>query len=221
MRLVPHLAAVIVGGALLVGLPAAARAQHGHGGGHAGGAHYAGAHYGGAYHGGYYGGHYGYSGVGIYGGFYYPGYAGYGGYYPSVSLYSGPGYSGYYPYAAPVVSAPPVLAPVDPAPAVSPPAPAADPGANAARIRVVLPDPQGEVWFNGQKTGSTGASRTFVSPELDPGKENTYKLTAAWHEGGRLVTQERTVRVAPGQSYTVDFTRPPADEPLPPPAGKP
>ena len=42
---------------------------------------------------------------------------------------------------------------------------------------------------------------------------DTYQISAAWHTGGKLITQERTVNVAPGARVAVDFN----PERLPPP----
>src|SRR5262249_9461242 len=40
------------------------------------------------------------------------------------------------------------------------------PPPNAALIRLSVPDPFAEVWFNGAKTTSSGTSRYYVTPEL-------------------------------------------------------
>jgi uncharacterized protein (TIGR03000 family) len=76
---------------------------------------------------------------------------------------------------------------------------------STARVEVKLPDANGEVWFDGQKTRQMGATRTFTTPPLDGTYQ--YQVSAAWHQDGRLVTQDRTVSVKPGANVTVDFTQ--------------
>jgi uncharacterized protein (TIGR03000 family) len=154
---------------------------------------YGGGHYrspGSYYPGGYYPGSYGRAYD------YYPGYGAYDG-YPSRRLYRnygsrygqpGSGSDSYPRYPEPVYGAPAY-------------------GRSPARIDVRLPDPAGEVWFDGQKTDLTGARRTFATPPL-PSGTYTYNISAAWYQGGRLVTEERTVTVRAGSSALVDFTQP-------------
>jgi len=159
----------------------------GYGGGHVGGGHgggYYGGHYGGHYGGGYFGGGYGYyGGLGLYGydPYYYPSYS-----YPSYSYYSDPGVQNYEPgYAtqsAPVVN-------------------------DYANVRVILPDSQARVWFDGSATRQTGTDRLFNTPSLTMGSTYNYQVRATWIRDGREVTQERTVTVTPGQTALVDFSR--------------
>src|SRR5262249_7084220 len=86
--------------------------------------------------------------------------------------------------------------------------------ANTAQVVVRLPDPNGEVWFNGQKTGQTGTARSFTIPPLEPGHTYTYDISAAWHQDGRLVTQTRKVEVSPGSAVAVDFSTVPPLTPI-------
>jgi uncharacterized protein (TIGR03000 family) len=185
----------------------AVHAQRGGGRGGGGGAHYGG----GVYHSGpYYGGVRIGVGVGLYPyGFGY-GY-GYGGLVYDPYLV-GPRVS-YYP--APPIG---VLANQQPVPsdpnAPAPPAPAA----NTANIRVLVPDPQAKVLFDGSETKQTGADRLFHTPALGTGTF-TYRIRAVWTEKGKEVTQEAAATVTAGQTTIVDFTRP-SSEPLPAPLPK-
>ncbi len=77
-----------------------------------------------------------------------------------------------------------------------------------AKIEVRLPNPNGEVWFDGQKTRQTGMTRTFTSPPLEPGRSFNYQVSAAWHSQGQLMTEERTATVRAGSHVIVDFTKP-------------
>ncbi len=78
----------------------------------------------------------------------------------------------------------------------------------AARIQVLVPDPDAQVWFDGKATSSKGLKRNFETPDLIPGKTYTYKVRAAWTEAGQPRTAEREVEVSAGQHVTIDFTRP-------------
>jgi len=202
----------LVAGALALFAAQPALAQH-HGGGHGGGhgGHSSGWH-GGSSHGSWHGGNWSgnwYGGRGWYGYGYRPYYAyrtwwpGYysGYYYPSYG-YSYPYDSGYYDYAYPSYGGyssayPSTTTIVRQPPAVN---------VNTAQVVVRLPDANGEVWFDGQKmNGQTGAARSYTTPPLEPGRTYSYQVSAAWHQNGRLVTQERTVNVSAGSAVAVDF----------------
>jgi len=68
-----------------------------------------------------------------------------------------------------------------------------------------MPKPDAQLWVEGQKMTSTGPSRRFVSPPLQPGRYS-YTLKARWTDDGKEFSQTRTVRVQPGDRITVDFT---------------
>jgi uncharacterized protein (TIGR03000 family) len=206
----------------------------GHRGGHHGGHHggHRGFHHGGHHHRGHFGHHhhghgarfsvhfgghghrhFGHGGYGYwpgyrfypYGSSYYP-YSSYA-YYPSTSYYAYPAYSSYYVAPSYASSYPSTYTYPDNAGySTAPSTGLVTAGANTGVIEVRLPDANGEVWFDGQKMQQTGAVRSFTTPPLDPGS-HTYQVTAAWSQDGRVVTQERTVRVQAGESVRVDFTQ--------------
>jgi uncharacterized protein (TIGR03000 family) len=205
----------------LVGLMAAgsvANAQHGHGGGgHGGGGHGGGPYYGGRlyYPNGYYrGGHYHPLigiGVGIYG-------YGYPYYYPPIVV--APSYP--YPPAPVFAQAQPQVAPVPNAPVpnappASYPSPGDMPPPKNAQIRVIVPDAQAKVWFDGNPTSSTGTERNYHTPDLTTGASSTYRIRATWVVNGREVTQEQAVPVQVGRMSIADFTRPVTEGVAPPP----
>ena len=76
---------------------------------------------------------------------------------------------------------------------------------NSATVRVLLPDANARVWFDGAPTQQTGADRVFNTPALAPGATNNYRIRASWMQNGQEVTQERIVAVTPGASAVVDF----------------
>jgi uncharacterized protein (TIGR03000 family) len=172
----------------------------GGGGGGRGGSYYHG--------GGYYGGGYYRPGIGIGVGLYGVGY-GYG--YPAYA---------YDPYYVPRVSyypAPTVigqLAPSDPVAPIAPTAPVA--ASNTANIRVMVPDPQAKVWFDGTLTNQGGTDRLYHTPTLSPGATYNYRIRASWLQNGKEMVQEQVVPVTAGQTSALDFTRP-LSEPVPAP----
>ena len=184
-----------------------AHAQKSRSGGHSNAGHSNGGHYGGGYYGG---GYYGRPliGIGIGVSPYYsnPGYA-YGSYaYP---------YS--YPYAVPRVSYYPgpvlvgQLAPTDP---VMPASPAVS--TTSASIRVLVPDAQAKVWFDGALTTQGGTDRLYHTPTLAAGGNYSYRIRAVWLQNGKEMVQESVAQVTPGQTSVVDFAKP-LSEPLPAP----
>jgi uncharacterized protein (TIGR03000 family) len=82
------------------------------------------------------------------------------------------------------------------------------PPPDAAVIQLSIPDRFGDVWFDGIKTSSIGTTRYYVTPDLPGDKALTYAVTARFSRDGESVSEERKVRVAPGQTVTVDFTKP-------------
>ncbi len=204
----------------------------GHGGGHAGhvgGAHYGGGHYGGAHYGGHYGGyHHGggygrgfyggllYGGLGYYGGIGYGGLGygnfGYGGLGNGAGYYSNfaytPSYNNsYYSYYPSDAYVPPANYYVQPAAPVD----------TTATVRLILPDPQAQVWFDGTLTAQKGTERYFTTPPLSA--KATYQVRVVWMQNGQEMTREETVSVTPGQTSLVDFSRA-RPEILPPPRSK-
>jgi uncharacterized protein (TIGR03000 family) len=142
-----------------------------------------------------YGGYYGGYGRGYYPGYYNQGYYGSSYYSPYYGPYSS-GYYSTYPSTSYYYSPAPSYY-VNPAPVTD----------NTANIRVLLPDPNARVWFNGNLTSQQGTDRLFTTPPLSYGTANVYMIRATWMQGGREVTQERTVSATPGGTFVVDFTR--------------
>jgi uncharacterized protein (TIGR03000 family) len=70
----------------------------------------------------------------------------------------------------------------------------------------MVPDPNAEVWFNGQRTQQGGTQRVFNTPALESGYSYTYNISASWQQNGQLVSRERSIAVRPGESMTVNFT---------------
>jgi uncharacterized protein (TIGR03000 family) len=76
-----------------------------------------------------------------------------------------------------------------------------------AHIRVRLPDPNAEVWFNGSPTQQRGRDRLFHTPSLRSDSSNTYEIRARWQDdSGQMRDEKRVIEVQPGQESTVEFT---------------
>jgi uncharacterized protein (TIGR03000 family) len=180
----------------------AQRGGRGAPGGFRGGVYPGGVYRGGPYHYGY---GYGFGGFGLGIGFY-------GGYWYDPFWY-GPGYGYYYPPTV-VVGGPAAIAGMQ-----ATPAPVPEGAPKNAQIKVLLPDANAKVWFDGNATTSTGTERIYHTPDLSPGTNPTYRIRAAWIANGKEMIEERIVPVAPGRGSVADFTRP-YSEPLPPPPTK-
>lgn len=139
-----------------------------------------------------------------------PYYYGYGPryYYPPVIVGAGPVIVRDYPPPL-IVDAPPAIVPSPP------PAPAAS---TVANIRVLVPNPQAKVWFDGNLTSQAGTDRLFHTPSLTGGSYS-YRIRASWIQNGKEMVQEAVANVTPGQTTTVDFTRP-VSEAIPAPSNQ-
>jgi uncharacterized protein (TIGR03000 family) len=80
-------------------------------------------------------------------------------------------------------------------------APAAD---RTVSIDVRVP-PDAEIWFEGNKTQSTGMFREFVSPQLEPGQDYVYQMRARWTDNGQEVNKTRELRVRAGDQLSLDL----------------
>jgi uncharacterized protein (TIGR03000 family) len=79
--------------------------------------------------------------------------------------------------------------------------------ANAAVIRLHVPDKFAVVSFNGQHVSSIGTTRSYVTPDLQAGKSGRYEIRATWGTGNQHRSMERVVEASAGQISTVDFNR--------------
>jgi uncharacterized protein (TIGR03000 family) len=123
---------------------------------------------------------------------------------------------------SPMVGVPVAGAPVDvntatpttAAPQTAPQNP--PPPDNAAHLQLRVPE-NAEVFLDGAATTQTGAVREFVSPPLTPGKRYTYVITVRSTDAtGKVVNDRRPIHVRANDWFSIDFTRPPPAEALPP-----
>jgi uncharacterized protein (TIGR03000 family) len=92
------------------------------------------------------------------------------------------------------------------------------PGSRGAVVRVMVPNPDAEIWFDNTATKQRGTERLFESPPLDANSTYSYTIKAKWIDSGRTVERERQVQVQSGQPVMVDFRMSPAEN-LNPPKG--
>lgn len=84
-----------------------------------------------------------------------------------------------------------------------------------AYIRVRVPA-NAQLWINNDRRTQAGAMREFVTPALDPDHIYIYNVRARWtEEGGINVEKTLRVRTISGTRVTVNFVRPPAEQPRP------
>jgi uncharacterized protein (TIGR03000 family) len=75
-----------------------------------------------------------------------------------------------------------------------------------ARAIVVLSVPAGAtVTVEGQALKSTGGERTFLSPELEPGREFVYVVRAVVVVSGREEAETQKVKVTAGETSRISF----------------
>jgi uncharacterized protein (TIGR03000 family) len=79
-----------------------------------------------------------------------------------------------------------------------------NPNPNQAYVRLQVPQ-DAEVWFDGQKTQSTGPDRLYVTPPLDRSKNYSYEIKARWMENGQPVERTRTVNIQAGTQASESF----------------
>jgi uncharacterized protein (TIGR03000 family) len=83
------------------------------------------------------------------------------------------------------------------------------PASSETEVRVLLPDAGAQVWIDGLKSSGTDATRFFGFPDETPGKHYLHKITVTLPRDGKMVTEEREVRVGGGGRVMVDFRKAP------------
>ena len=170
--------------------------SRGGGGSSRGGSYRGSSYHGGGYHDDH---HSGFSiGIGLGG---YPGYySGYrSNYYSPGTYYDGTTYVEPSYVEPSVVQPSEYVEPAQPGPAAS---------TVGTRLRVILPDPNATVWFDGLQSTVSGNERIFEFSDEAAGKAYLHKVKAAWRgPDGKSMSQEREVRVQGGTAAVVDFRR--------------
>jgi uncharacterized protein (TIGR03000 family) len=76
---------------------------------------------------------------------------------------------------------------------------------NAAHLMIQVPDPNAQVWLEGQQMNQQGTTRQFYSPPLEPNRDYSYTVRARWMENGQPKEQTKEVDVRAGQQASVRF----------------
>jgi len=74
-----------------------------------------------------------------------------------------------------------------------------------ATLTVTLPA-DAKLTVDGTPTKSTSAVRSFVTPDLNPGKTYSYVLKAEYPKDDKMVTEEMVVKVQAGKETKISFT---------------
>jgi len=86
-----------------------------------------------------------------------------------------------------------------------------------AHIRVMVPNPQAQVWFDDTPMDQQGTERVYVTPDLREGVTHSYNIKAAWQQGGQEISRVKKVEFRAGDFVTVAFgSRDAADDTQPP-----
>jgi uncharacterized protein (TIGR03000 family) len=75
-----------------------------------------------------------------------------------------------------------------------------------AHVLIRLPAADAQVWFDDHRTQQEGMQRLFDTPPLESGTYS-YKIRAKWRQNDKDMERTRTVRIQPGKTVTVDFSR--------------
>jgi uncharacterized protein (TIGR03000 family) len=80
--------------------------------------------------------------------------------------------------------------------------------ADAAMIRIRVPNVRARVTVNGRAISPIGNVRYYVTPTLSPGQTYTYTVKASWARDGRTITRQRKVKAVRGRTVVADLTQP-------------
>lgn len=76
-----------------------------------------------------------------------------------------------------------------------------------SRIRLMVPHPDAELLYDNEQTKTTGTTRDWVTPPLEPGRTYQYVFTAKWRPNNyTLMTRKKTVQFKAGDAVVVDLT---------------
>lgn len=71
-------------------------------------------------------------------------------------------------------------------------------------LLITVPNPDAQVWIEGEATEQRGFQRLFTSPPLSQGKYR-YHVKASWTENGQTITKEKDATCQPGQELNIAF----------------
>jgi uncharacterized protein (TIGR03000 family) len=87
------------------------------------------------------------------------------------------------------------------------------PTGKAAYLRLLVPE-NAEVLVEGRKTTTTGTTREFVSPPLEPGKNMIYSIVVRYTDaGGKPMEETHSIRIHANDRLDINCTKPAQAEP--------
>ncbi len=82
-------------------------------------------------------------------------------------------------------------------------------------VLIIKCESDAELKIDGEKSTQTGPRRKFETPELQPGKKYYYTVSAFWEPNNYTkITRTWKVYVKPGETTTVDMTKPDPKQPI-------
>jgi uncharacterized protein (TIGR03000 family) len=108
------------------------------------------------------------------------------------------------PMGAPSAAPAPAPTPKGAEPRPATPRQPASLDAAPAKVLVSLPA-DAKLSIDGNSTVSTSSSRTFVSPDLQVGKDYVYTMIAELSVDGKIVSESKTITVRAGETTQVAF----------------
>jgi uncharacterized protein (TIGR03000 family) len=79
-------------------------------------------------------------------------------------------------------------------------------GNNSGWLDIRVPAGTVEVFINDVRTTQPGTNRLFITPALDPQKDNVYEIKAKWTgQNGQPIEKSKEIKIQPGQRVVIDF----------------
>ena len=85
------------------------------------------------------------------------------------------------------------------------PNPAPLPTGEPASIQVEIPDPNAQIYVDGELVRTHGTARQLESPKLPPGKAYPLRVRSAYVAGPNFVIEERDVLIRAGETTVITF----------------
>jgi uncharacterized protein (TIGR03000 family) len=88
-------------------------------------------------------------------------------------------------------------------------------GVQQGWLDIRVPASAAQVLINDVPTNVQGLSRLFITPALDPQRENIYEIKAKWTQNGQQVEKSKEIKIQPGQRVVIDFNAQDGNTPTP------
>jgi uncharacterized protein (TIGR03000 family) len=88
-------------------------------------------------------------------------------------------------------------------------------GVQQGWLDIRVPASTAQVLINDVPTNVQGMNRLFITPALDPQRENLYEIKAKWTQNGQQVEKSKEIKIQPGQRVVIDFNAQNGNTPTP------